>query len=162
GYSRQRSGGPEGGAWLRNTRSSRAAANLREIARYLLSARYRSASPEIFYRPARSGCFHRVQPGLSMGLCLLQRVDVLRSQLPREDTGALSRGTGTSSRAGNFYCGRRSLHSSRARYAAWRSDCPPRNQETLLSRNARRCALAQQEGLRTLEATWPEYHVPRS
>ena len=29
---RQRSGEPEGGAWLRNTRSSRAAANLREIA----------------------------------------------------------------------------------------------------------------------------------
>src|SRR5207244_484298 len=80
----------------------------------------------------------------------------------RVNTGARGRGTGTSARAGNFYRGRRSLHSSRARYAAWRSDCPPRNQETLLSRNARRCALAQQEGLRTLEATWPEYHVPRS
>src|SRR5213080_1768035 len=32
GCSRQRSGEPEGGAWLRNTRSSRDAANLREIA----------------------------------------------------------------------------------------------------------------------------------
>ena len=33
-------------------------------------------------------------------------------------------------------------------------------QQALLSRNARRRAVAQQGGLRTLEATGPEYHVP--
>src|SRR5438046_10502329 len=78
-------------------------------------------------------------------------MDLLWSQLSREDNRACRRGTGLNPRAWNFYRGRRSVHSSRAWYAARRSDCPPWNQEALLPRNARRCSPAQQGSLPALK-----------
>ena len=55
-------------------------------------ARPAAPSPQVLHRPARSVRLDRVQPRLPVGLHLLQRVDLLRPQLPREDARVRRRG----------------------------------------------------------------------
>ena len=57
-----------------------------------------------------------------MGLRVLQRVDVLRPQLPRENTATRSGRAGANPRARHFHCGRCCIHPGRARHADRRGD----------------------------------------
>ena len=55
-------------------------------------ARSAAEPATLLHRPARSRRIHRVQPGLPMGLHVLQRLDLLRTQLSREEPRARRRG----------------------------------------------------------------------
>ena len=70
---------------------------------------------QVLHRCPRSLRVGGVHPGLPVGLLVLQRVDLLRTQLPQVLAGGGGRGRGADSRAQRVPGGRRGLHPVRAR-----------------------------------------------
>jgi hypothetical protein len=69
---------------VRNAGASKSTSGFREFARrFVASPGPGSTSPKIFHRRAGPSRFDRVQSRVPMGLRFLQRVDLLRTQLPR-------------------------------------------------------------------------------
>ena len=109
------------------------------------SSRARPAAQptQVLPRPDGSVRLDRVLPRLPVGLRLLQRLDLLRPQLPHQEPGGCGRGTGAASRARHLHRRRRRLHPRRARACHRRSDRPPRPEESATtSRPAPTCCCA--------------------
>ena len=104
----------------------------------------------------------RVHPRLPVGLLVLQRVDVLRPELPEDVAGGGGRGPGarSASRASSSSTTWRSSRPS----TAWRSARQLERrgiQQAVLPGDPLRRAAAQQGGVPALEAARAELHVPR-
>ena len=80
--------------------------------------------PQVLHRPARPVRVDRVQPRLPVGLHLLQRLDLLRPQLPREDARARRRGD--RSRSASPACSSSTTSPSSRPSTAWPSARPSR------------------------------------
>ena len=103
---------------------------------------------QVLHRRARSGGVDRVHPRLPVGLLVLQRLDVLRPQLPR---GAIRELIGEElariREPGRVHRRRRRVHPGRARLRDRRRDRAARHPQAVLPRDARRRAAAQQGGV---------------
>ena len=116
---------------------------------------------QVLHRRARSRGVHRADARVPLGLLVLQRLDVLRAQLPAPRARDDRRGAGAHSRAGRVHRRRRRLHPGRARLRDRARDRAARHPQALLPRDPRRRADAQPGGVRVLEAARPRVHVPR-
>ena len=108
-------------------------------------------SPQVLHRRARPVRVDRVQPRLSLGLLVLQRMDVLRPQLPDEVGRGRGGRAGVDPGAGDLHRRRRRVHPARARHGHRRGHRPARDQEALLPRDPRRRPASQQGRLPVLE-----------
>ena len=81
----------------------------------LLPARHLGTSPQVLHRRARPVRVDRVQPRLPLGLLVLQRLDLLRPQLPHQEPRGGRRRAGADRRARRVHRRRRRLHPGRAR-----------------------------------------------
>ena len=106
-------------------------------------------SPQVLHRRARPLRVDRVQPGLPLGLLVLQRLDLLRPELPRQVGRGGRRRAGVDPRAGRLHRRRRGVHPGRARHGHRRGDRQPRDQASSTTwRPAATCCLRNKEVFR--------------
>ena len=121
----------------------------------------RPATPQVLHRRARSLRVHRVHARLPVGLLVLQRVDLLRAQLPQGLAGGGGGGPRAHPRAQRLHRGRRRLHPGRARLRDRPRDRAPAHPQAVLPGDALRRADQEPGAVRVLEAARPLLHVPR-
>ena len=96
-----------------------------------------------------------------MGLLVLQRVDVLREELPQGVARGRGRGSRAHRGAERLHRRRRRLHPSGARLRDRPGARAPRRAQEVLPRNAVRRAASPSGGFQVLEAARSRVHVPR-
>jgi hypothetical protein len=118
-------------------------------------------SAEIFSRHSRPLRLDRVLARLPVGLLVLQRLDLLRPQLPAGQARVRHRGSALDPRARRLHCRRRCVHSRAPRHGDRRGDHPDRHPQAVLPRDPRRRAVAEQRGIPPVEAHRPQDDVSR-
>ena len=154
-------GGPARAAGRGHARRRGAARGVRGHRRRSAGARSAAAPEQVLHRRARSRGVHRADARVPLGLLVLQRLDVLRAQLPAPRARAIGEELARIREPGVFIVDDVAFIQAEHGFAIGARDRAARHPQALLPRDPRRRADAQPGGVRVLEAARPRVHVPR-